>query len=46
MPMIEGTKTELDSIKKYGGFYIGRYEVGIVDYDANVVTSNSNKETS
>lgn len=45
MPMIEGTKTELDSIKKYGGFYIGRYEVGIVDYDANVVTSNSNKET-
>ncbi len=45
MPMIEGTKTELDSIKRYGGFYIGRYETGIVDYDANVKTSNTNKET-
>ncbi len=36
---------EINSIKRYGGFYIGRYEVGIVDYDANVVTSNTNDET-
>ena len=40
MPTIQGTKTELDSVKAYGGFYIGRYEVGIVGYDTNVVTSN------
>ena len=36
---------EINSIKKYGGFYIGRYEVGIVDYDTNVITSNTNNET-
>ena len=36
---------ELNSMKKYGGFYIGRYETGIVDYDANVKTSNTNSET-
>ncbi len=36
---------EINSIKKYGGFYIGRYEVGIVNYDTNVITSNTNKET-
>ena len=36
---------ELNSIKKYGGFYIGRYEVGIVGYDTEVKTSNTNKET-
>ncbi len=41
---IEAMKSmELNSIKKYGGFYIGRYEVGIVDYDTNVETINSNK---
>ena len=36
---------EINSIKKYGGFYIGRYEVGIVGYDTEVKTSNTNKET-
>ena len=36
---------EINSIKKYGGFYIGRYEVGIVGYDEEVKTSNTNKET-
>ena len=36
---------EIKSIKKYGGFYIGRYEVGIVGYDTEVKTSNTNKET-
>ena len=32
---------EINSIKQYGGFYIGRYEVGIEDYKGNVITSNS-----
>ncbi len=36
---------EIDSIKRYGGFYIGRYEVGIVGYDEEVITENENKET-
>ena len=36
---------ELNSIKKYGGFYIGRYEVGIEGCDEEVKTSNSNNET-
>ena len=45
MPIIQGTKTELDSVRRYGGFYIGRYEVGIVGYDTEVKTSNINKET-
>ncbi len=36
---------EINSIKKYRGFYIGRYEVGIVDYDEEVKTSNTTKET-
>ena len=45
MPIIQETKTELDSIKQYGGFYIGRYKVGVVDYDTNVITSNTNHET-
>ncbi len=36
---------EINSIKKYGGFYIGRYEVGIVGYDEEVKTSNENNET-
>ncbi len=44
MPCIQGTKTELDSIKQYGGFYIGRYEVGVVGYDTEVKTSNTSKE--
>ena len=35
---------EINSIKKYGGFYIGRYEVGIVGYDEEVKTSNTNNE--
>ncbi len=35
--------TELDSVKKYGGFYIGRYEVGITDY-TNVNTDNINND--
>ena len=42
---ISSIEIELNSIKKYGGFYIGRYEVGIVGYDEGVKTSNSNKET-
>ncbi len=38
-------RIELNSMKQYGGFYIGRYEVGIVDYDTtNIVTSNINNE--
>ena len=36
---------ELNSIKKHGGFYIGRYEVGVVGYDTEVKMSNTNKET-
>ncbi len=37
-------RIELNSMKQYGGFYIGRYEVGVVDYDINVETSNTNNE--
>ena len=36
---------EIDSIKRYGGFYIGRYEVGIVGYDEEVITENEKKAT-
>ena len=36
---------EIDSVKRYGGFYIGRYEVGVEGYDAEVKTSNTNQET-
>lgn len=46
MPKIQETKTELDSIKTYGGFYIGRYEVGVVGYDANVATKQDGSSTS
>ncbi len=42
MPMIQGTRTELDSIKQYGGFYIGRYEVGIINFDINTQPSSAN----
>ena len=30
MPTIETGRTELDSINQYGGYYIGRYEAGIL----------------
>lgn len=42
MPYI-GIKTELESINIYGGFYIGRYEVGITDYTA-LETNNVNND--
>ncbi len=44
MPTIQRIRTELDSVKQYGGFYLGRYEIGIVDYNTNVDTNNSNNE--
>ena len=31
------------SVKNNHGYYIGRYEAGVVDYDSSVSTSNSNK---
>ena len=33
------------SVKNNHGYYIGRYEAGVVDYDSSVSTSNSNEET-
>ena len=33
------------SVKNNHGYYIGRYEAGVVDYNSSVSTSNSNKET-
>ena len=33
------------SVKNNHGYYIGRYEAGVVDYDSSVLTSNTNKET-
>ena len=33
------------SVKNNHGYYIGRYEAGVVDYDSSVSTSNSNNET-
>ncbi len=39
MPTIKDDKTELDSITEYGGFYIGRYEVGIEGHDEKVDTT-------
>ncbi|MBO5478684.1 MAG: hypothetical protein J6A04_03090 [Clostridia bacterium] len=39
MPSIDATRTELDSVNEYKGFYIGRYEVGVVGYDSTVSTS-------
>ena len=39
---IEEFKT---SVKNNHGYYIGRYEAGVVDYNSSVSTSNSNKET-
>ena len=36
----------ITSVKEINhGYYIGRYEAGVVDYDSSVSTSNSNKET-
>ncbi len=40
----EMSNIEITSIKKYGGFYIGRYEVGVEGYDVEVKTSNTNNE--
>ena len=39
---IEQFKT---SVKNNHGYYIGRYEAGVVDYNSSVSTSNSNSET-
>ena len=39
---IEEFKT---SVKNNHGYYIGRYEAGVVDYNSSVSTSNSNDET-
>ena len=39
---IEQFKT---SVKNNHGYYIGRYEAGVVDYNSSVLTSNSNNET-
>ena len=33
------------SVKNNHGYYIGRYEAGVVDYNSSVSTSNSNYET-
>ena len=36
----------ITSVKEINhGYYIGRYEAGVVDYDSSVSTSNSNSET-
>ena len=35
-----------DSVEINGGYYIGRYEAGIIGYDTNnIIESNNNKET-
>ncbi len=34
---------EKNSIEKYKGYYIGRYEAGIVGYNASITTKNVNK---
>mgnify|MGYP002576309352 CR=1 FL=1 len=39
---IEGFKTSANSNH---GYYIGKYEAGVVDYNSSVSTSNSNNET-
>ena len=39
---IEQFKT---SVKNNHGYYIGRYEAGVVDYNSSVLTINSNNET-
>ena len=39
---IEKFKTSANSNH---GYYIGRYEAGVVDYNSSVLTSNTNKET-
>ena len=35
----------ITSVKNNHGYYIGRYEAGVVDYDSSVSTSNSNNKT-
>lgn len=42
MPNIDENRTELDSVSQHGGFYIGRYELGITGYSQTVNTNNSN----
>ena len=39
MPIIEKDRTELQSVKQYGGFYIGRYETGAIASEARNVIS-------
>lgn len=41
----EVSNDEQTSILVYGGYYIGRYETGIIEYDTNAETSNSNNIT-
>ena len=45
MPSIDATRKELDSVNTYKGFYIGRFEVGIIGYDTTVSTSPDGTET-
>ena len=40
---IEAFETSVKN--NHHGYYIGRYEAGVVDYNSSVSTSNSNKET-
>ena len=40
---IEEFKTSVKEINH--GYYIGRYEAGVMDYNSSVLTSNTNKET-
>ena len=37
-------EAELESIKKYGGFYIGRYETGIEEGELSTTTNELNEE--
>ena len=46
MPKITENVTELQSVTQFGGFYIGRYETGIIGYDKEVMTTNSGNKTS
>lgn len=46
MPKIAENVTELQSVTQFGGFYMGRYEVGITGYDKEVLTTNTTNNTS
>lgn len=45
IPSLDINKTELDSVTEFGGYYIGRYEVGVIGYSSTVATKNTTNAT-